>query len=396
MQKTQNAFTDTARDVWLVDTTLRDGEQAAGVVFSRDEKIAIATRLSEIGVPELEIGTPAMGHDEITDIQTLAGLHLKASLSCWCRANGSDVERALDCGVDIIHISFPISDRLLAVFNRTKTWAMNQLEQLIKLARPSCHRISLGLQDASRANTDFLMAFVERAQQLGADRLRIADTVGLLTPLDTIRLVSRVREKAPDVALDFHGHNDLGLAVANTLMAVTGGVQCVNVTVNGLGERAGNAALEAVVMAIHLGLGKRTGIATHQLAELSDLVANASGRPLSPSQPIVGPAIFRHESGIHGAGQMVDRTAYELIHPEQVGRPPVISVIGKHSGSRMLMQTLHDLGCTTSSEQAKLLMLKVRFQASQKKRALSSEEVLRLYREEVRPSLTLPEERHDD
>jgi homocitrate synthase NifV len=304
------------------------------------------------------------------------------------------VKRALDCGVGIIHISFPISDRLLAAFNRTRAWAMDQLEQLVELAQPSCHRISIGLQDASRAAPDFLMAFVERAQQLNVDRLRIADTVGLLTPLDTLRLVSRIREKAPNVALDFHGHNDLGMAVANTLMAVTGGVQCINVTINGLGERAGNAALESVVLALHLGIGKRTGIATHRLAELSDLVANASGRPLSASQPIVGPAIFRHESGIHGAGQMVDRTSYELIHPEQVGRPPATSVIGKHSGSRMLMQTLHDLGCTTSSEQAKLLMLKVRYQASKKKRALSSEEVLRLYREEVLPTFTLARETH--
>ncbi|MBI4710993.1 MAG: hypothetical protein HY767_00800 [Candidatus Omnitrophica bacterium] len=142
-------------------------------------------------------------------------------------------------------------------------------------------------------------------------------------------------------------------------------------------------------MALHLGLSKRSGIDTHRLAELSDLVAAASGRPLFANQPVVGPAIFRHESGIHGAAQLADRTAYELIHPEQVGRPPADSVIGKHSGSRMLMQTLQSLGCTTSTEQAKLLMLKVRYQASRKKRALSSEEVLRLYHDEVLPALAV-------
>jgi len=378
----QHAFVDPARDVWLVDTTLRDGEQAAGVVFSRAEKIAIASLLSELGVPELEVGTPAMGNEEVADIRALAELKLKASLSCWCRARFSDVERALGCGVDIIHISFPVSARLLVAFNKTEAWALEQLERLVALARSSCHRLSLGLQDASRADPGFLLAFAVRAQQLGVDRLRIADTTGMLTPLETIRLVSRVRAKAPGVALDFHGHNDLGLAVANTLMAVDGGAQCVNVTVNGLGERAGNAALEAVVMALQLGLGKRTGVTTQRLAELCDLVATASGRPLPASQPIVGSAIFRHESGIHGAAQLVDRTAYELIHPEQVGRPPAACVIGKHSGSRMLMQTLRNLGCAISMEQAALLMQKVRRQATRVKRALSSEELLRLYREQ--------------
>ena len=383
----QYAFANATRDVWLVDTTLRDGAQAVGVVFSRAEKIAIATLLSEMGLPELEIGTPALGSEAMADIRALVALKLPAVLSCWCRAHFNDVVRACECGVDIIHISFPTSPQLLAAFNKTKAWALEQLDRLVAVARPSCHRVSIGLQDASRADLDFLLAFAGRAQQLGVDRLRMADTVGRLTPLETNRLVSRVRAKVPGLALDFHGHNDLGLAVANTLMAVDGGVQCVNVTVNGLGARAGNAALEAVVMALQLGLGKRTGVTTHRLTELCELVAAASGRPLPASQPIVGPAIFQHESGRHGAGQLADHTACELIHPEHVGRPPADGIIGRHCGTRMLMQTMRKLGCTISREQAALLVQKIRRQATRVKRALSSDEVLRLYREQA-PALS--------
>lgn len=379
----QHAFVDATRDVWLVDTTLRAGEQADGCVFSRAEKIAIATLLGAIGVPELDVGTPAMGNAEVADIRALVDLKLPASLSCWCRARFSDVLRACDCGVDIIHISFPSSARLLAMFNKTETWALKEMDRLVALAWPACHQVSIGLQDAPRADSDFLLALAGRAQQLGAARLRIADTFGLLTPLETIRLVSRVREKAPQVALDFHGHNDLGLAVANTLMAVDGGARCVNVAVSGLGARAGTAALEAVVMALHLGLGKRTGVVTHRLAELCGLVAAASGRPLCAGQPIVGPALFRHEAGRHRVGQPADSTVSELIYPEQVGRLPATGIMGKHSSARALMYALQNLGCVISLEQAALLAPKVQRHAAKQKRTLSPEEVRQLYREQT-------------
>jgi homocitrate synthase NifV len=234
--------------------------------------------------------------------------------------------------------------------------------------------LSVGAQDASRADRQFLAEVAQAAEASGLCRLRLADTVGLLNPLQTYSLVEFLRAEAPMLELEFHGHNDLGMATANTIAALAAGAKYASVTVNGLGERAGNASLEEVVMAARMTLNCDCGIDTRQLGDLSVLVANASGRPLSPDKPIVGPGVFRHESGIHCSGLLSEPRSYEPFAAEEVGHTPTELVLGHHSGTRLLSSKLERLNLSLPSEALPALLEEVRRFASLRKAALSEEE----------------------
>jgi len=371
------------KKIWMVDTTLRDGEQAPGVIFRPLEKIVIAWELADCGIDEIEAGIPAMGETACKEIAALSRLNLPCLLSSWCRAVEKEIFLAADCNTPGVHISFPASSILLKTFEKDEAWVLNSLENLVRYSQNYFDRISVGAQDATRTDTNFLHRFAELSRDLGVHRLRIADTVGMVTPSMTMDLVAGLISAVPGLDLEFHGHNDLGMATANAVSAVDAGAAALSVTVNGLGERAGNAPLEETAMAL-FGVGGREGnVLISGLTSLCNTVARFSNQIIPPAKPIVGSRIFSHESGIHCAGLIKNPDSYELFAPEQVGRQSRNYVLGSHSGSAALRHILAQRDIHIDVPLARQLLPRVREKAMMSKRPLSPEELETVYRQEV-------------
>ena len=355
------------RSLQIVDTTLRDGEQAAGVVFSVTEKKRIAQKLAAMGIHEIEVGTPASGPDEMDAISEIVEMDLPARLTGWCRANQYDLDCAHACGLTSVHISLPVSDIHINALEKSEAWVFEQISNLAANARENFEYVSLGLQDASRADMNFLLKFIKLADKVGVDRIRIADTVGVWDPIQTYDMISRIRRHIGGMSLGFHGHNDLGMATANTIAAVRAGANCVDVTVNGLGERAGNAPLDEVVMACQVSLGMCHELDVRQLVDLALLVEEASDRTLPINKPITGRGVFLHESGIHVHALIKDRKTYEPFDPERVGQGQSEFVLGKHSGRAALRHILSRQGLSVDDHSEKTLLDLIRRASIRKK-----------------------------
>lgn len=363
----------------IVDTTLRDGEQTAGVVFSNQEKLRIARLLDELGVDQIEAGVPVMGGDEQQAIKDIVKLGLKASIMGWNRAVISDIESSLACGVDAVAISISTSDiHIEHKLMTTRGAVMERMVKAVEFAKKQGVYISVNAEDASRTDMEYLIEFAREAKIAGADRLRYCDTVGILEPFITYERITKLIE-ATGIEVEMHTHNDFGMATANALAGVRAGASFVGVTVNGLGERAGNAALEEIVMALKHLLDVDLNFATTRFREVSEYVARASGRILPPGKAIVGSNMFAHESGIHADGALKNPLTYEVFKPEDVGLERQI-VIGKHSGTAAIKAKFwREYGIEIGDAEADNLLARVRSAAVDLKRSLFDKELMYIY-----------------
>ncbi len=261
--------------VHVVDTTLRDGEQTAGLVFSKEEKVEIARALDKAGVFAIEAGIPAMGQEEQEAMKAILSLGLKAQVVAWNRASLQDILLAVNCGFSFIHVSVPVSDlHIQYKLRKSREWVLKCFEEALAYARSFGCRVIAGAEDASRAEEGFFLQVAEVAAKMGAERIRYADTVGCLDPFRTYDLMKRLRKRCA-LPIEVHLHNDFGLAAANTVMAVRAGIGSASVTVGGIGERAGNASLEKIVEVLEGLEGYDTGIQKEMLPVLANLVAGA-------------------------------------------------------------------------------------------------------------------------
>ncbi len=362
------------------DVTLRDGEQTAGVAFNAEEKMAIAKALSAAGVMEMEVGIPILGPEEREVIRAISALGLPSRLMVWGRMKEEDLLASVGCGADYVNLSIPVSDiQISHKLCRDRNWVLRAIEFHVREALEYGIEVSVGGEDASRADMDFLMRVLETAQKAGARRFRFADTLGLLDPFSTFDRIRRLHD-ASDIEIEMHAHDDLGLAAANTLAACLAGATHANTTVNGLGERAGNAPLEEIVMALRHLYGIETGIDARRFPEISELVSKASGRPVPANKSIVGDSVFSHEAGIHVDGLLKNLSNYQNFDPAEVGREHRL-VLGKHSGSKSVMEAYSRLGITLNELEAKSILQRIRSHAMTHKKTPASQDLERFYLE---------------
>ena len=337
-------------DITIYDTTLRDGEQTPGVCFSFDEKLEIARKLDQFKIHQIEAGFPIVSEKEKESVKAIANEGLDATILGLTRTKPEDIDAALDCDVDGIITFVGTSDiHLDHKMHITRQDAINLCETAVDYAKDHGLFVAFSAEDATRTDIEFLKRIYGKAEECGADRVHIADTTGAITPQGIDYLV---KELVKDLKLDIavHLHNDFGLAVINSIVGVLAGAKAVSTTVNGIGERAGNASLEELIMAMKILYGKDYGFKTKYIKELSELVSKASGLPIPYNKPVVGNNVFRHESVIHVDAVIEEPLCYEPYLPELVGQKRQL-VLGKHSGCRAVRAKLNECELDVTNEE---------------------------------------------
>ncbi len=379
--------------VKILDTTLRDGEQTPNVALSTDDKLTIAQALDELGVDIIEAGFPINSEGEAEAVKKIAGVGLQAEICALCRASKQDIDAAIGCDVDSVHIFLATSKvHLEKKLKISKKEAVEKAVTAVQYAKEHGLIAEFSCEDATRTELEFLHEVHGNIESAGVDRIDIPDTVGVMTPPAMMQFVSEIKKKTK-VPLAVHCHDDFGLSVANSLAGVRGGAEEVHVTMNGLGERAGNAALEEVVMALEAFYGISTSVNTRKLAFVSRLVSQLTGVRVQPNKAIVGENAFAHEAGIHVHGILSESSTYEPMRPEIVGKERSI-VMGKHSGAHAVESKLKEYGLSLDKDQLKELVKKVKKYAESGKR-LDDAELLALaydiYGQDTEPVIKLEE-----
>jgi len=335
---------------------LRDGEQTPGVSLKPADKLEIATRLADIGVHVIEVGSAAASDGEREAIRVISDAGLSAEICTYVRAMKSDIDYAADFGADSVHLVIPVSDlHIVKKMRKSRAEICEMAFQGVEYAKERGLIVELSGEDASRADPAFLHHVYSGGLERGADRLCFCDTVGLLTP-------ERVAEIIPPLCiapLSIHCHDDLGFSLANTVAALKAGATSAHATVNGLGERAGNVPFEELVMSLEILYGYPTGIRTEQLYKLSSLVSRLTGVALPTNKAIVGEMAFTHESGIHAHGVLREPSTYEPVNPELIGRKRRI-LLGKHSGTASVKAALNEMNYHPDESQLKEILRRIK------------------------------------
>jgi D-citramalate synthase len=346
-------------NIRFLDTTLRDGEQTPGVALSSADKVAIATKLDELGVDVIEAGSAITSEGERESIKAVVAEGLNAEICSYCRIMKLDVDYALDCDVDSIHLVAPVSDLHINVKLRKDRETVRQMAlEVTEYAKDHGLIVELSGEDASRADMEFLKSLYIDGVEAGADRLCFCDTVGLLVPEKTDEIFRDIIS-AVNAPVSIHCHNDFGLATANTIAALKAGAQQAHVTVNGIGERAGNTSLEEVAMIIEWLYKQKTRIKTEEIFKTSRLVSRLTGIPVAPNKSLVGGNAFTHEAGIHVHGLLANTETYEPINPEVIGRERKI-VLGKHAGKSSVTLAVKEMGFKVDDSQLNEILERVK------------------------------------
>lgn len=348
-----------SRRIRIFDTTLRDGEQTPGVSLTAEDKMEIARQLSQLGVDVIEAGFPSSSEGEKKVVRDIAKAGLTPEICALSRATKGDIDAAIDCDVDLIHVFIPTSPvQMKYAVNLTPEQVLTSAVDSIQYVKKHGIKCEFSPMDATRSELPFLKKVCRVAQEAGMDSLNVPDTVGIMIPKTTIKLIEELKTIV-NVPISIHCHDDFGMAVANSLAAVEAGAAQVHVAVNGLGERAGNASLEEVVMALHMIYKYKTGVNTRLLYSTSRMVASLTGIAVQANKAIVGENAFAHESGIHTRGVTEKPLTFEPIKPELVGRTRKF-VAGKLAGTRGIKAELEEIGIHPTEEQLKEIVQRVK------------------------------------